>query len=176
MRVEIAVDGRQHEVTVEADPAHPGRFRVTWDGVARLVDARVVERAGRQALLSLVRLDGAASSREVRCVETGAGGELAVHTGGVVWRTVVNGRRAVGADGAAAGADGEERVTAPMPGKVVRILVAPGDEVAARQPMIVVEAMKMENEMSASRAGTVKEIRVEEGTSVDAGRVLAVVE
>ena len=94
----------------------------------------------------------------------------------MVWRTVVNGRRAAGADGAAAGAEGEVRVTAPMPGKVVRILVAPGDEVAARQPMIVVEAMKMENEMSASRAGTVKEIRVEEGMSVDAGRVLAVVE
>ena len=176
MRVEVAVDGRLHEVTVEADPAHPGRFRVAWDGVTRLVDARIVERAGRQALLSLVRLDGAASSREVRCVETGAGGELAVHAGGVVWRTVVNGRRAAGADGGAAGADGEERVTAPMPGKVVRILVAPGDEVAARQPMIVVEAMKMENEMAASRAGTVKEIRVEEGMSVDAGRVLAVVE
>ncbi|MCY4030064.1 MAG: acetyl-CoA carboxylase biotin carboxyl carrier protein subunit [Acidobacteria bacterium] len=176
MRVEIAVGDRLREVTVEEDSAHPGRFRVTWDGATRLVDARIVERAGREALLSLVRLDGAASSREVRCVETGAGGGLAVHAGGVVWRTVVNGRRAAGADGGAAGADGEERVTAPMPGKVVRILVAPGDEVAARQPMIVVEAMKMENEMSASRAGTVKEIRVEEGTSVDAGRVLAVVE
>lgn len=176
MRVEVAVEGRLHEVTVEADPARPGRFRVTWDGATRLVDARIVERSGREALLSLVRLDGAASSREVRCVESGAGGELAVHAGGVVWRTVVNGRRAAGADGAAAGPDGEERVTAPMPGKVVRILVAPGDEVAPRQPMIVVEAMKMENEMSASRAGTVKEIRVEEGMSVDAGRVLAVVE
>ncbi len=176
MRVEIAIGDRLREVAVEEDSGHPGRFRVTWDGETRLVDARIVERAGRQALLSLVRLDGAASSREVRCVETGAGEELAVHAGGVVWRTVVNGRRAAGADGAAAGADGEVRVTAPMPGKVVRILVAPGDEVAARQPMIVVEAMKMENEMSASRAGTVKEIRVEEGMSVDAGRVLAVVE
>ncbi|MCY4076109.1 MAG: acetyl-CoA carboxylase biotin carboxyl carrier protein subunit [Acidobacteria bacterium] len=176
MRVEIAIGDRLREVAVEEDSGHPGRFRVTWDGETRLVDARIVERAGRQALLSLVRLDGAASSREVRCVETGAGEELAVHAGGVVWRTLVNGRRAAGADGAAAGADGEVRVTAPMPGKVVRILVAPGDEVAARQPMIVVEAMKMENEMSASRAGTVKEIRVEEGMSVDAGRVLAVVE
>ena len=176
MRVEIAVGERLHEVTVEREPAHPGRFRVTWDGATRLVDARIVERAGREALLSLVRLDGAAGSREVRCVETGAGGGLAVHDRGVVWRTVVNGRRAAGADGAAAGGDGEERVTAPMPGKVVRILVAPGDEVAARQPVVVVEAMKMENEMAAPRAGTVKEIPVEEGTSVDAGRVLAVIE
>ena len=176
MRVEIAVGGRLREVTVEAEPEHPGRFRVTWDGTTRHVDARIVERAGREALLSLVRLDGAASSREVRCVEAGAGGELAVHADGVVWRTVVNGRRAAGPDGASAGDDGEARVVAPMPGKVVRILVAPGDEVAARQPVVVVEAMKMENELSASRAGTVKEIPVREGTSVDAGRVLAVIE
>jgi biotin carboxyl carrier protein len=176
MRVEIAVGDRLHAVTVEAEPARPGRFRVTWDGATRLVDARVVERGGREALLSLVRLDGPASSREVRCVETGAGGELAVHADGVVWRTVVNGRRAVGADDAAASSDGDERVTALMPGKVVRILVAAGDSVAARQPVVVVEAMKMENEMSASRAGTVKEISVQEGMSVDAGRILAVIE
>ena len=176
MRVEVAVDGRLHEVTVESDAGHPGRFRVTWDGATRRVDARVVERAGREALLSLVRLDGAASSHEVRCVESGSGGELAVHADGVVWRTVVNGRRAVGTAGAAAEGDGENRITAPMPGKVVRILVAPGDEIAARQPLVVVEAMKMENEMSASRAGTVKKIPVQEGMSVDAGRVLAVIE
>ena len=176
MRVEIAIGDRLHDVTVEAEPAHPGRFRVTWDGATRVVDARVVERTGREALLSLVQLDGTASSREVRCVESGTGGELAVHAGGVAWRTVVNGRRAAGAAGAAGGGDGEERVTAPMPGKVVRILVAPGEQVAARQPVVVVEAMKMENEMSASRAGTVKEIPVEEGVSVDAGRVLAVIE
>ena len=176
MRVEVAVGGRLHEVTVEPEAARPGCFRVTWGGATRLVDARIVERAGREALLSLVRLDGTAASREVRCVEGGAGGELAVHADGVVWRTVVNGRRAAGAGGADAGADGEERVTAPMPGKVVRILAAPGDAVAARQPVVVVEAMKMENELSASRAGTVKEIPVQEGTSVDAGRVLAVIE
>ena len=176
MRVEIAVGGRLHEVTLEAEPAHPGRYRVTWDGASRLVDARIVERAGREALLSLVRLDGAASSREVRCVETGTGGELAVHADGVVWRTVVNGRRAASADGAAARGDGVERITATMPGKVVRILAAPGDAVEARQPVVVVEAMKMENEMSATRAGIVKDVPVQEGTSVEAGRVLAVIE
>ena len=176
MRVEIAIGGRLCEVTVEPEAARPGRFRVTWDGATRLVDARVVERAGHEAVLSLVRLDDAASSREVRCVESGPGGELTVHADGVAWPTVVNGRRAAGAAGAAAEGDGEERVSAPMPGKVVRILAAPGDEVAARQPLVVVEAMKMENEMSASRAGTVKEIPVAEGMSVDAGRVLAVIE
>ena len=63
-----------------------------------------------------------------------------------------------------------------MPGKVVRVLVAPGDQVAARQGLVVVEAMKMENELRAVRAGRVASVAVIEGQSVDAGAVLAVVE
>ena len=63
-----------------------------------------------------------------------------------------------------------------MPGRVVRVLVAAGDEVAARQGVVVVEAMKMENELRAPRAGRVKEVSVAAGTSVEAGRILAVIE
>jgi biotin carboxyl carrier protein len=67
-------------------------------------------------------------------------------------------------------------VLAPMPGRVVRVLVAPGDEVAAKQGVVVVEAMKMENELRSPKAGRVKEVMVTPGTSVDAGRVLVVIE
>lgn len=67
-------------------------------------------------------------------------------------------------------------VTAPMPGKVVRILVAPGDVVVARQAVAVVEAMKMENELRALKAGVVKEILVREGALVDAGAALVLIE
>jgi biotin carboxyl carrier protein len=63
-----------------------------------------------------------------------------------------------------------------MPGKVVRVLVAVGDAVEPRQPMIVVEAMKMENELRASRAGTVSEVHVREGVSVEAGAPLVVIQ
>jgi biotin carboxyl carrier protein len=63
-----------------------------------------------------------------------------------------------------------------MPGKVVRVLVAPGDEVASRQGLVVVEAMKMENELRAGRAGRVSEVLVVEGTSVEAGALLVVLE
>jgi biotin carboxyl carrier protein len=63
-----------------------------------------------------------------------------------------------------------------MPGRVVRVLVAAGDEVGPRQGIVVVEAMKMENELYAPRAGRVREISVSPGTSVEAGRVLAVIE
>jgi biotin carboxyl carrier protein len=73
-------------------------------------------------------------------------------------------------------ASGPQRVTAPMPGKVVRVLVKPGDAVAARQPVVVVEAMKMENELRAGREGTVSDVQVREGMSVDAGALLLVIQ
>ena len=62
-----------------------------------------------------------------------------------------------------------------MPGKVVRVLVKEGDYVKAKQSVVVVEAMKMENELTTSCAGTVKSILVSEGASVGAGTVLVVV-
>jgi len=63
-----------------------------------------------------------------------------------------------------------------MPGKIVRVLVKAGDAVRARQPLVVVEAMKMENELGSPKAGRVKEVSVQEGQSVEAGRLLVVVE
>ena len=71
---------------------------------------------------------------------------------------------------------GPQRVAAPMPGKIVKVLVQPGDAVEARQGLVVVEAMKMENELRAQRPGTVTDVRVQEGMSVEAGTVLVVVE
>jgi biotin carboxyl carrier protein len=63
-----------------------------------------------------------------------------------------------------------------MPGRIVRVLVQPGDRIAARQGVIVVEAMKMENELRSPKAGKVKEVTVSPGTSVEAGRILVVIE
>ena len=67
------------------------------------------------------------------------------------------------------------RVTAPMPGRVVRVLVAVGDKVTARQPVVVMEAMKMENELRAGRDGSVAEVLVQEGMAVDTGTILVIV-
>ena len=78
--------------------------------------------------------------------------------------------------GAGAGAHGKANITAPMPGKVVRILVKPGDEVTAGQGIVVVEAMKMQNEMKSPRDGKVTSIHAAENESVNAGAVLAVIE
>jgi biotin carboxyl carrier protein len=74
------------------------------------------------------------------------------------------------------GGSGPLRIAAPMPGKVVRVLVKAGDAVRARQPVVVVEAMKMENELRADRDGTVAEIHTREGMSVEAGALLIVIQ
>jgi biotin carboxyl carrier protein len=63
-----------------------------------------------------------------------------------------------------------------MPGKIVRVLVNPGDQVKPRQALVVVEAMKMENELRATRDGTIREVLVAEGQSVEAGAALMVVD
>lgn len=70
---------------------------------------------------------------------------------------------------------GPLKLNAPMPGKIVKLLVAVGDTVEAGKGVIVMEAMKMENELKASRAGTVQEIRVKEGQAVEMGAPLLVI-
>jgi biotin carboxyl carrier protein len=71
---------------------------------------------------------------------------------------------------------GRQKIVSPMPGKVVRVLVVEGQEVEPGQGLIVVEAMKMQNEMKASKAGRVVEIKTKDGATVSAGEVLAVIE
>lgn len=71
---------------------------------------------------------------------------------------------------------GRQMIVAPMPGKVVAILVSPAQEVSAGQGVIVIEAMKMENELKASGPGVIKEIKVQEGAGISGGEVLVVIE
>lgn len=70
---------------------------------------------------------------------------------------------------------GPLKLTAPMPGKIVKVLVGPGDAVEAGRGVLVMEAMKMENELKAARAGTIQEIRVKEGQAVEMGALLLVI-
>jgi biotin carboxyl carrier protein len=82
----------------------------------------------------------------------------------------LRGRTRAGDDG------GPKKVVAPMPGKVVRLLVSEGDEVESGRGVAVVEAMKMQNEIKSPKRGTVQKILVSEGAAVNAGDVLAIVE
>ncbi len=71
---------------------------------------------------------------------------------------------------------GRQEVAAPMPGKVIAVLVAEGDRVEKEQGLVIVEAMKMENEVRSPIAGEVKEVRVKTGAALEAGDILVVVE
>ncbi|MGH9244854.1 MAG: acetyl-CoA carboxylase biotin carboxylase subunit [Acidimicrobiales bacterium] len=93
-------------------------------------------------------------------------------TGGAAARP----RRAATAHTAGGGAAGAGNVTVPMQGTIVKVLVAAGDAVEIGQPVCVLEAMKMENNINAERSGTIKEVKVEPGQSVGAGDVVVVIE
>lgn len=175
MTFEIAAGAHVYAVTV----ARKGPLlQVTLGDRTHLVDAR---RVGDLALSLLVASDGEAVP--VRSIDAALAaqrtpGDFDVHLAG---RTIPVQVRQAGGFGrqkkaGAAPGTGPQRIAAPMPGKIVRVLVAAGDEVKARQGLVVVEAMKMENELRAARDGRVREVVVAEGQSVDAGMLLVVVD
>jgi biotin carboxyl carrier protein len=186
MIFEIELNGRVRQVSVETSD-RPGAYRVTLDGRPLVLD---VSRAGAFGL-SLVTMDGAtvpesprsspekvtiARSTDLQITPGKGPGELLVNLQGRTIPVRLNGRRTGHAHDTSAHGHDEVSIVAPMPGRVVRVLAAVGDDVAVRQGVVVVEAMKMENELRAPRAGRVKEISVTAGTSVEAGRILAVIE
>ena len=172
MELQIEVNGRVRSVVVEP---HEGAFRVVVDGRERLVDAAAVD----AHTYSLICLTGANQSIQAGLAEEGLPGELAVHmaNGVATVRVLAGGASRFGRGSAGpADADGAKAVRAPMPGKIVKVLVKAGDEVRARQGLVVVEAMKMENELRSPKDGRVTDVQVTEGVSVEAGRILVVVE
>lgn len=170
MTYEIEVGGRVRQVAVGRSG---GGFVVTVDGRAWQVDA---VRVGG-AMWSLLLSGDDVRSLEVAVAQGLEPGQLTVTVDSVPIPVAVNGRRRWGRkdDGGSAGS-GPQRITAPMPGKIARILVKTGEAVYARQPIVVVEAMKMENELRAGRDGTVAEVHAREGQSVDAGALLVVIQ
>jgi biotin carboxyl carrier protein len=172
MTFEIELNGRSRSVSIERAGRHD-RFRVTVDGIVTLVDAQRSGEFGVSLLFPAAAHGGARVS-----LAPGSGpGEMLAYLRGRTASVNVNGRRTGrGAAETGAGAHGEQKIVAPMPGRVVRVLVGAGDEVQARQPLVVVEAMKMENELRSPKTGRVKEVPVAAGASVEAGRVLMVIE
>jgi biotin carboxyl carrier protein len=171
VRVEVVAAGTTHAVVVEPGDA-PGRYRITIDdGAPALVDAVGAADNGTTTW-SLRDVDAGTVSIVAVTIGPTGDGDAVVGGHAVPVALVTRRRRAKAALGAG---DGEQRVLAPMPGKVVKVLVAAGDAVTARQGLVVVEAMKMENELTATRAGTVTSVVVAEGDSVEAGRLLVVV-
>jgi biotin carboxyl carrier protein len=170
MRYEIEVGGRTRQVAV----ARVGDgLSVTVEGRTWQVDAARID----PHALSLILDNGSRKNYEVAITSDPATSQLIVRVGTTPIAVGMNGsRRWARKDEGSGSAAGPLRLVAPMPGKVVRVLVAAGQSIRARQPLVVVEAMKMENELRAGRDGTVVDIHVREGASVDAGALLVVIQ
>jgi biotin carboxyl carrier protein len=112
-------------------------------------------------------------SFEVRAIATGEG--LRLELEGRRFNTVVRDPRDRSRKSAAALGTGRQNIAAPMPGKVIRVLVREGDRVEIGQGLVVVEAMKMQNELKALRPGQVVAVHVRDGETVGAGDTLVVI-
>ncbi len=143
-------------------------WRVTLDGLVVAVDAAEVS----PNTLSIL-LDG--QSFEIT-VTLSPDGKLQLHTGTREFiAEVIDPRSWSGRRHSSVEAEGRQQIVAPMPGKVVRLLVKAGEHVEAGQGLLVVEAMKMQNEIRSPKSGTVERILAQEGQPVNAGEVLCVV-
>jgi biotin carboxyl carrier protein len=166
MQYEIDVGGRTRHVIVTREG---GGFTVTVDGRARPVNAARIDAHTLSLLIG-------SASHEVTIGPGAAPGQLTISVGNTPLAVVFNGRRrAARKEEGGYATSGPQRIVAPMPGKIVRVLVTPGDRVRARQAVVVIEAMKMENELRAARDGTVADVQAREAMSVDAGTLLVVI-
>jgi biotin carboxyl carrier protein len=165
VRYEIEVNGRLLQVNVHRTN---GQFLVSVDGRESTIDAARIDAHTLSLLVG-------ASSHEVTMAADPVSGQLAVGVGTIPLAVTLNGRRRWGRKDDGGSGRGPQQLMAPMPGKIARVLARIGDAVSRRQPLIVIEAMKMENELRAMRDGIVTELVVEEGQSVDAGTLLLVV-
>ncbi len=168
MKVRIDAGGRSRavEVTRSGD-----RFAVTVDGRTHQVDVSTIDGV-TSLLIGTVSYEVAIHDHTVHV--DGIPVEVDVISERPSWARPSTPLAA--SAGHMPGGAGPQRIVAPMPGKVLKLLVKPGDRVEPRQGLVVVEAMKMENELRARAAGTVAEVRAVEGTTVEAGAILVILE
>jgi biotin carboxyl carrier protein len=147
-RVTARIDGREYEL--EASEPEPGTNLLKHEG--KIYEA-FVETGNSPSAAYRVHLKG--REYEIELIDP---------------------KRLRGSGSGEHSADGFAEIKSAMPGKVVRILVSEGDPIEKGEGVVVVEAMKMQNELKSPKAGTVREIRVSENSTVSGGDVLAVIE
>lgn len=164
MKMMARVGDKSFEIEVEKAP--DGRYRIGLESESFLVDAR---RVGNSAILSLL-----IGGRSYETHVSKDGGKYHVSLVGSAFDVLLEDELSSRVSSAVAGDDpgAAQAVVAPMPGLVVAIKVEPGDKVEAGQAVAIVEAMKMQNELAASAAGTVSEVHVKSGDAVASGQAL----
>lgn len=163
MKFDVSIDGIELPVELTRDGAG---WKIAVSDVAMNADALEIA----PGIFSIL-LNG--QSHEIRLAPN-PDGSLTVQNGPHEFRAEVADPRAWrGRKHGAVEAEGRQQIVAPMPGKVIRLLVKPGDKVEAGQGLLVVEAMKMQNEVKSPKTGTVEKLQAKEGQAVNAGDVLA---
>ena len=163
MKFDVQIAGKTRTVELQGDS---DRWKISLDGAA--LDADAVEISPN---VFSVLLNG--ESYEVRLAAANDG-KLTLQTRHHEFTAeVVDPRAWRGRRHGAVEAKGRQQIVAPMPGKVVRLLVKAGDKVEAGQGLLVVEAMKMQNEVRSPKTGTVERLLAKEGQPVNAGEILA---
>jgi biotin carboxyl carrier protein len=168
MKLGVELDGKLRTVEIGPDATRAnGDVHWTIDGRALKADATEVAPGIYSILIG-------GSSFEVR-VEPNAAALRITVAGREYAARIRDPRQWRRNRGAAIEAEGSQRVIAPMPGKVVRVLAKVGDAIEAGKGILVVEAMKMQNEVRSPKSGKIERLLVSEGQAVSAGEVLAVV-
>jgi biotin carboxyl carrier protein len=165
MVYEVIVEGKPHRLEVEKTAAG---WQCRLDGQPVQVDAVIP----RRDVLSLL-VEG--HSYEIKREQSAT--DLHMWVGSARFAVELRDPRSLRSRQKAGGDEkGPKKIVAPMPGRVVRLLVAEGSEVEAGQGIVVVEAMKMQNEIKSPKRGVLKKVLATPGTAVTPGDVLAIVE
>jgi biotin carboxyl carrier protein len=185
MRYEVSVGDKIYQIELQrgADSASSNeRSESLWNVRLKLRETHTREIDGREMPINCLRVrDGVLSlivngqSFEVR-VNRSAEMLTAFLHGKSYDCTVRDPRSFSSRKRAGANDAGEQRVTSSMPGKVVRVLVREGEAIKAGEGILVIEAMKMQNEVRAPKAGKLKSVIATQGANVNAGEVLAIIE
>ena len=152
--VELEREGMSYRVKLDGEPVNADAMQIAPNTISVLLNGQAFEVHLKQALNGTVKL------------QTGPHEFTAEVQDPRAWQGRKHG---------AAEIEGQQQIVAPMPGKVIRLLVKVGDEVQAGQGLVVVEAMKMQNEIRSPKTGKVERLQVKEGQAVNAGEVLCVV-
>lgn len=164
MTYDVVIDGKTHRL--ELDHTENG-----WECQLDSRDIPVDAVLARPDVLSLLIGNHAF---EVKCERVGS--ETHFWVGSQRFSGEVRDPRSLRGRVRATDEQGPKKLTAPMPGKVVRILVGAGSEIEAGAGVLVVEAMKMQNEVKSPKKGTIQKVLVNVGAAVNAGDLLAIVE
>lgn len=172
MKLEVSI--RPASAARPAEPSEMMDVRRAANKLAAVFGGRAVEADAVEVSPGVYSVLTTGRSYEVHLSHRGTG-TIATADGHEFIVEIVDPRAWRRGRGGAIEAEGRQEILASMPGKVVRILAAAGTKVEARQGVLVIEAMKMQNELRSPKSGTVEKLLVREGQTVNSGEVLAVI-